>query len=102
MRDEKKKLPSANAFRYMTNREQLFVLFTSHREPNVVRMERAVQAVAEGTASFAALSESLGFSAPAHFSRFFHDHAGSSPSTFRQVAAFRSSGPYSGDFETPR
>ena len=69
---------------------------------NVVRMERAIQAVSEGTASFAALSESLGFSAPAHFSRFFHDHAGSSPSTFRQVAAYRSIGPDSGDFGTPR
>ncbi|MBO0903737.1 AraC family transcriptional regulator [Jiella sonneratiae] len=64
---------------------------------NVVRMERAVQAVAEGTASFAAVSESLGFSAPAHFSRFFHDHAGSSPTAFRHVSALRG-----GDYETLR
>ncbi|MCE7027543.1 helix-turn-helix transcriptional regulator [Jiella avicenniae] len=54
---------------------------------NVVRMERAVAAVAEGTASFATVSDGLGFSAPAHFSRFFHDHVGSSPTTFRTVSA---------------
>ncbi|NDW04895.1 helix-turn-helix transcriptional regulator [Jiella pacifica] len=64
---------------------------------NVLRLERAVQAVAEGTESFAKVSESLGFSAPAHFSRFFHDHAGSSPTAFRTVAGLRRS-----DYETLR
>ncbi|RFC62268.1 AraC family transcriptional regulator [Fulvimarina endophytica] len=64
---------------------------------NVLRMERAVQAVAEGTASFASVSETLGFSVPAHFSRFFHDHAGSSPTAFRKVAGLQTV-----DFETPR
>ena len=64
---------------------------------NVQRLEPAVSAVADGTESFAAIGDQLGFSVPAHFSRFFHDHAGSSPSNFRTVS--RLSGD---DFETPR
>jgi AraC family transcriptional regulator len=54
---------------------------------NVVRMELAVAAVMKGTESFAAISDRLGFSAPAHFTRFFRDHAGSCPSEFRSVAS---------------
>jgi transcriptional regulator GlxA family with amidase domain len=53
---------------------------------NMLRMELAVAAVMEGTESFAAISDRLGFGAPAHFTRFFRDHAGSSPSQFRSVA----------------
>ena len=53
------------------------------------RLERAVQAVANENRSFSTISEELGFSVPAHFSRFFHDHAGSSPRTFRAVSALR-------------
>lgn len=64
---------------------------------NVVRLEHAVQAVADGRQSFSAVSHSLGFSAPSHFSRFFHDHAGSSPMAFRTVAALGMP-----DYETPR
>ncbi|QFI68759.1 Transcriptional regulator, AraC family [Sinorhizobium alkalisoli] len=64
---------------------------------NVQRLERAVAAVADGTESFAAISDQLGFSVPAHFSRFFHDHAGSSPSIFRSVTRLSAQ-----DFETPR
>ncbi|MBV7410608.1 AraC family transcriptional regulator [Maritimibacter sp. DP1N21-5] len=56
---------------------------------NTQRVERAVQAVAHETRSFSAISHDLGFSVPAHFSRFFHDHAGSSPSVFRDVSALR-------------
>lgn len=56
---------------------------------NMVRLERAVAAVANEDRSFAAISHDLGFSVPAHFSRFFHDHAGSAPSTFRAVAGLR-------------
>ena len=56
---------------------------------NTQRVERAVQAVANDTLSFTDISDNLGFSVPAHFSRFFHDHAGSSPSVFRQVSALR-------------
>src|SRR4051794_19234786 len=53
---------------------------------NMLRMELAVAAVVEGKEAFAAMSERLGFSAPAHFTRFFRDHAGSCPSEFRSVA----------------
>jgi len=56
---------------------------------NTLRVERAVQAVANENRSFSTISEELGFSVPAHFSRFFHDHAGSSPRTFRAVSALR-------------
>lgn len=59
---------------------------------NTQRVERAVQAVANDTRSFTDISDDLGFSVPAHFSRFFHDHAGSSPSIFRDVSALRDSG----------
>ena len=59
---------------------------------NTQRVERAVQAVANDTRSFTDISNDLGFSVPAHFSRFFHDHAGSSPSIFRDVSALRDSG----------
>lgn len=52
---------------------------------NAARLERAVRAVSGSEAHLSAISESLGFSVPAHFSRFFHDHAGSSPSGFRAV-----------------
>ena len=48
-------------------------------------------------AIFAAIGDQLGFSVPAHFSRFFHDHAGSSPSIFRTVSRLSAD-----DFETPR
>lgn len=64
---------------------------------NVQRLERAVSAVSDGEETFADIGERLGFSVPAHFSRFFHDHAGSSPSVFRSVT--RLAGP---QFETPR
>jgi AraC-like DNA-binding protein len=53
---------------------------------NMLRMELAVAAVMEGTESFATISDRLGFGAPAHFTRFFRDHAGSCPSQFRSVA----------------
>jgi transcriptional regulator GlxA family with amidase domain len=53
---------------------------------NMLRMELAVAAVMKGSESFAAISDRLGFSAPAHFTRFFCDHAGSCPSEFRSVA----------------
>lgn len=63
---------------------------------NASRLEQAVRAVSESQASLAAIGESLGFSAAAHFSRFFHDHAGSSPSGFRAVTRLPPV------FETPR
>lgn len=53
---------------------------------NVVRMERAVDAVMLEDASFGELSDRFGFPEPAHFTRFFRDHAGVSPREFRQVS----------------
>lgn len=53
---------------------------------NVLRMECAVRAAVAGNETFATISERLGFSVPAHFTRFFRDHAGTSPSEFRNVA----------------
>lgn len=50
---------------------------------NVQRIEKAVIAVAGGSLSLSDISEKLGFAAPSHFSRFFHDNVGSSPSSFR-------------------
>lgn len=64
---------------------------------NVVRLEQAVLSIVDGKETFHCISERLGFSAPAHFSRFFHDHAGSTPTAFRAA-----SGLTSRDFETPR
>ena len=74
------------------SRAQFYRLFerstrmTPHVYLNLLRMELAVQSVVHGETSFARMSEDLGFSAPSHFTRFFRDHAGVSPSEFRQVA----------------
>lgn len=53
---------------------------------NMLRMELAVKSVVDAPDSLAKVSCRLGFSAPAHFTRFFQDHAGAKPSEFRQVA----------------
>lgn len=53
---------------------------------NVLRMELAVNAIVHRNESLCQVSDRLGFSAPAHFSRFFRDHAGVRPSEFRSVA----------------
>ncbi|HTZ79749.1 MAG TPA: AraC family transcriptional regulator [Stellaceae bacterium] len=53
---------------------------------NTVRMESAVAEVIEGDGCLAEISDGLGFSAPAHFTRFFRDHAGAPPREFRTVA----------------
>lgn len=59
---------------------------TPHVYLNLLRMELAVNSVMNSDDSLAAVSDNLGFSAPAHFSRFFRDHAGVNPSEFRHVA----------------
>jgi AraC-like DNA-binding protein len=59
---------------------------TPHVYLNLLRMELAVQSVVHSESNFATVSDDLGFSAPSHFTRFFRDHAGVSPSEFRQVA----------------
>jgi AraC family transcriptional regulator len=59
---------------------------TPHVYLNVLRLEVAVSAVVNDSAPLAPLSRRLGFSAPAHFTRFFRDHTGVNPSEFRAVA----------------
>lgn len=59
---------------------------TPHVFLNVLKVEIAVGAIVEGNETFAVLSDRLGFSAPAHFTRFFRDHCSVAPSEFRQVA----------------
>jgi len=53
---------------------------------NVVRMERALDAVMREETPLGELSERFGFPEPAHFTRFFRDHAGVSPREFRSVS----------------
>lgn len=53
---------------------------------NMLRMELAVHSVVSSPDNLAKVSCMLGFSAPGHFSRFFHNHAGSTPNEFRAVA----------------
>src|SRR5579864_323648 len=57
---------------------------------NVVRMEKAVDAVLNQSASVADISQQLGFAEPAHFTRFFRNHAGVSPREFRNVSRLAS------------
>ena len=56
---------------------------------NVVRMEQAVDAVLNQSASVRDISKQLGFAEPAHFTRFFRNHAGVSPREFRKSPASR-------------
>jgi AraC-like DNA-binding protein len=53
---------------------------------NTIRMETAIAAVMGGDDGMAELSGRLGFSAPAHFTRFFRDHAGAPPRQFRAIS----------------
>jgi AraC-like DNA-binding protein len=57
---------------------------------NVVRMEQAVDAVLNQSASVCDISNQLGFAEPAHFTRFFRNHAGVSPREFRAVSRLAS------------
>jgi AraC family transcriptional regulator len=59
---------------------------TPHVYLNMLRTELAVASVVETGDSLSAVGDRLGFSAPGHFTRFFRDHTGVSPSEFRQVA----------------
>lgn len=59
---------------------------TPHLYVNLLRMELAVKTVVHSKDSLSLVSETLGFAAQSHFTRFFRDHAGVNPSEFRQVA----------------
>jgi AraC-like DNA-binding protein len=55
-----------------------------------MRMEQAVEAVLHHDVPVREIGARLGFSDPAHFSRFFRNNAGVSPSEFRQVSRLAS------------
>jgi AraC family transcriptional regulator len=59
---------------------------TPHVFLNVLKVELAVGAIVEGDETFSTIGDRLGFSAPAHFTRFFRDHCSVAPSEFRKVA----------------
>jgi AraC family transcriptional regulator len=52
---------------------------------NVLRMNLAFTGLAQTQLPMLALSESLGFSAQSHFTRFFQQHAGVNPSHYRKI-----------------
>ncbi|MGH8802669.1 MAG: AraC family transcriptional regulator [Casimicrobiaceae bacterium] len=52
---------------------------------NVIRMEAALQTLARSDEAVGELSSRLGFSAPGHFTRFFQQHIGVAPSSYRRA-----------------
>jgi AraC-like DNA-binding protein len=73
------------------SRAHFFKLFqqctelTPHVYANVLRMEAAIQGLTKTNRSLCSISESLGFSAQSHFTRFFRQHLGIVPSQYRKV-----------------
>ena len=80
------------------SRAHFFTLFQrdTHVTPmvyaNVLRFEAAVQRLTCGGEPIGDVAQELGFSAPSHFSRFFRQHLGITPSDYRRVVNL---------FETP-
>lgn len=74
------------------SRASIFALFKEqlNTTPQVflsaVRVEEAMRRVTEGE-SLTSVALDLGFSAPGNFSRFFKEHTGVSPSTYRRAAS---------------
>ncbi len=64
---------------------------TPHVYVNLLRMELAVKSVMDTNDSLSVVGGDLGFGAQGHFTRFFRDHAGVTPSEFRQVSRMGSS-----------
>lgn len=58
---------------------------TPHVYLNVLRFEAAVSQLTRSDQSLATLSDSLGFSEQGHFTRFFRNHLGITPSEYRRV-----------------
>ena len=50
---------------------------------NAVRMKTALQLLLEGDVPIATISDTLGFSVPGHFTRFFTKHTGETPISYR-------------------
>jgi len=51
---------------------------------NVLRFEAAVQRLTQSSEAVAEISDNLGFSAPGHFTRFFREHLGITPTDYRR------------------
>ncbi|GGF70054.1 transcriptional regulator [Azorhizobium oxalatiphilum] len=60
---------------------------------NSIRVEAAVSAVVDEDGNFSDISDRLGFSAPSHFTRFFREHTGVTPSDFRTTSRLAGSTP---------
>lgn len=73
------------------SRAHFFALFrrctnvTPQVYANVLRMEAAIRNLSLGSASLADISYTIGFSAPSHFTRFFRQNLGITPSEYRRV-----------------
>jgi len=52
---------------------------------NVLRFDRAVERLTEAKTAIDEVADELGFSAPGHFTRFFRQHLGVTPSEYRRV-----------------
>lgn len=78
------------ASRACLSRAQFFTLFrrstnlTPRLYMNVLRMEAAIGGLSAGDTAIAALSRRLGFSAQSHFTRFFRQHLGITPTDYRR------------------
>ncbi|MBR8159299.1 helix-turn-helix transcriptional regulator [Burkholderia cenocepacia] len=73
------------------SRAHFFALFrrstnlTPNVYANVLRMESAIHNLTASNVSLADISLDIGFSAQAHFTRFFREHLGTTPSEYRRV-----------------
>ncbi|WP_207482477.1 helix-turn-helix transcriptional regulator [Arenibaculum pallidiluteum] len=60
---------------------------------NVLRMESAIDAMANGSESVSEIASRLGFPAPSHFTRFFRNNQGVTPTEYRRVVNLIASHP---------
>lgn len=73
------------------SRAHFFALFrrstnlTPNLYANVLRMERAIRVLSAESAPICDIGYDIGFSAPGHFTRFFREHLGITPSEYRRV-----------------
>ncbi len=96
MRDNVGKSPGADAVARAAglSRAHLFELFkqntglTPNLYYNVLRMEAAYAALPMARQPMARIATRLGFSAPGHFSRFFRNNLGVSPSAYRRTVLY--------------
>ena len=81
----------ALAARVGVSRAHFFTLFQRDTQvtplvyANVLRFEAAVERLTHSNESLGEVAHDLGFSAPGHFSRFFRQHLGITPSDYRRV-----------------